>query len=87
MLDASGRPESGFVWGNNYWLGSKAACDTINTPVSLFLSTVNDRLNFKNLTETESTVPVEYRMVYARHYPKFQVDVRIMDRVSICITY
>ncbi|XP_046403423.1 nose resistant to fluoxetine protein 6-like [Ischnura elegans] len=29
MLDASGTPGSGFLWGNNYWLGSFSMCRSL----------------------------------------------------------
>lgn len=89
-MDASGRRGTGFVWGNNFWLGSKKECDIINAPISLYLSQqyAHVRTNYENLTEGESLMPVEYRMVYARHKPKLQIDLRIMDRVSsVCFEF
>lgn len=31
MLDASGSPGNGFIWGNNYWLGSYSQCQWISS--------------------------------------------------------
>lgn len=81
MLDASTAPTTGYVWGNNYWLGSHQSCVLLNQPPKLFLSLVDKRKNYRNLTDTQPLFPVEYRMFYVNHDSKMQLDLYIRNKV------
>lgn len=74
LRDASGRPSSGFVWGNNFWLGSEANCNQLMHPREIPLSSSKTRRMQRNNTAVISKVPVKYRMFYAAHTSPIQFD-------------
>lgn len=81
VLDASGSVASGFVWGNNYWLGSKKACDLVNSPVRVVLSQNLPKNHLKNLTEIQSPFPVDYKLIWAKHRSQWQIDITTFEKV------
>lgn len=81
VLDASGHVASGFVWGNNYWLGSKKACEFINKHAPVVLSYELHKNHFENLTSIESPFPVEYKLVWAKHQSNWQIDISTFEKV------
>lgn len=81
VLDASGYFDSGFTWGNNYWLGSQRACGLVNEPVRIILSDTVPKNHRANLTEIASPMPVVYKVVWAKHNSKWQLDIRTFDKV------
>ncbi|XP_031618020.1 nose resistant to fluoxetine protein 6-like [Contarinia nasturtii] len=89
LLDASGHVAPGFVWGNNFWLGSKKACQFINKRAPVVLSHELHKNHFKNLTYIESPFPVEYKLIWARHSSRWQVDISTFEKtmlhVGICL--
>lgn len=82
MLDASGHVAPGFVWGNNYWLGSQKACTFINKAAPVILSHELHKNHNKNLTYIESPFPVEYKLVWAKHHSQLQVDINTFEKVN-----
>lgn len=83
MLDASGRTEGGYVWGNNFWVGSYRGCVLLNEPRKIHLA-LNDALkNYKNLTDVQSPMPVQYRMFYVNHDSMLQLDIDLFNKVEI----
>lgn len=87
MLDASGQVAPGFVWGNNYWLGSKKACDYINTAAPVKLDHETHKNHFKNLTYIESPFPVEYKLIWAKHQSSWQIDISTFEKVNYNIFF
>lgn len=91
VLDASGSVGSGFVWGNNYWLGSKKACELANSPVSVVLSKDLPKNHVQNLTEIESRLAVEYKLTWAKHRSQWQLDITTFEKVfskkKICFSF
>lgn len=85
VVDASGRAESGFVWGNNYWISSRELCAVINDPIDLGLSDRYNRRNHKDLTLSASPFRVNYQVVYIRHRSIFQLDQKIYDKVAFIL--
>lgn len=81
MLDASGRVTSGFVWGNNYWFGSRKECERVNKPTHVVLSDNLSQNHVKNLTDIESPFPVENKLIWARHQSQWQLDINTFDKV------
>lgn len=81
VLDASGHVAPGFVWGNNYWLGSRKACQFINSRAPVVLSHELRKNHFENLTYIESPFPVEYKLVWAKHHSSWQVDISTFEKV------
>lgn len=65
-LDASGQPESGFLWGNNLWLGSHSQCLDISNRKPFEVSPVN----VKHPDQTPYDYPpfgMAFVMAYMRH--------------------
>lgn len=82
VLDASGHVAPGFIWGNNYWLGSAKACSFVNQRAPVILSHELPKNHFKNLTYIESPFPVEYKLVWAKHRSQWQIDINTFEKVS-----
>lgn len=82
VLDASGHVAPGFIWGNNYWLGSEKQCSFINHRAPVILSHELRKNHFKNLTYIESPFPVEYKLVWAKHRSHWQIDISTFEKVS-----
>lgn len=82
VLDASGHVAPGFVWGNNYWLGSLKACTFVNQAAPVILSHELGKNHFKNLTYIESPFAVEYKLVWAKHQSHLQVDINTFEKVG-----
>lgn len=96
MLDASGRSEPGFIFGNNFWFGSRSQCELMKIPKIVALT---NYLHHENLTSEITNFPIEYRIVHVRHSSELQLNVNTFDRVytnffklfieqiQICFTY
>lgn len=85
VMDASGHVGAGFVWGNNYWLGSELACRRVDSPVRVVLSDRLTKNHISNLTEIASPIPVGYKMVWAKHNSKWQLDINTFDKVGFIL--
>ncbi|GAB0098619.1 nose resistant to fluoxetine protein 6-like [Sergentomyia squamirostris] len=89
LLDASGRIESGFVWGNNFWLGSKSSCARLSRPYPISLSDRYPRNSAPHLTDIAAPIPVIYRIIYVRHSSRLQLDMKILDlsvlHIGLCL--
>lgn len=82
MLDASGQgPATGYVWGNNYWLGSHQACLQLKDPPIIYLAINDRRKSYENLTKVGPPVSVEYRMFYVNHDSTLQLDLDLYNKV------
>lgn len=86
--DASGKSTSGFMWGNNFWLGLERACFLLNNPPKIHLIRSSNRRMLENMTEVASAIPVEYRMFYATHKSTVQFDADLFNKsilhVGLC---
>lgn len=80
-MDMSGRPGAGFIWGNNYWLGSKMACEFLNDPPKIYLTPSKSRRSLENITDISSPIKVSYRMFFANHHSTLQFDADIFNKV------
>lgn len=84
MIDASGFPSSGFIWGNNFLLGSKDACDLINNfdnENQIVLSSRYKHHHTSELLVDKPGFPVNYRIIYAETYSQFQIDMQTYTKV------
>lgn len=81
VMDASGSPSSGFVWGNNYWLGSREHCRLLNEPRRVYLVEIENRISHGDLMEIGPRIPVEYRIFYVNHRSQMQLDLHILNKV------
>lgn len=81
VLDASGIPESGFVLGNNFWLGSSKGCDSARKPHALVISKRFNRHMHEHLMTSIAPFDIDYRVIYASHSSPWQVQVEFyLDR-------
>lgn len=89
MLDASGRSQAGFVWGQNYWTTPRELCDVLENPVQIALSTRYKRINHANLTIERAPFHLEYNIVYLKHNSMYQLEQKIFEKnvlhIGICI--
>lgn len=82
MVDASGRIDAAFVWGNNFWLGSKSSCARLSDPHRARLDDrYEERLTLKNLSDIVPPIRMVYRMTYAHHFSTIQFDPQLLDKV------
>lgn len=88
VQDASGKSTTGFMWGNNFWLGGERACHLLNDPPKISLVKSANRKMVENMTDIGSEVPVEYRMFYASHTSPVQFDADLFNKsvlhVGLC---
>jgi Nose resistant-to-fluoxetine protein, N-terminal domain len=82
VLDASGKPRTGFVWGNNFWLGDERSCYQLNKPRKVSLVSSSRRRMHSHVPSIATKVPVEYRMFYASHTSPIQFDTDLFDYVG-----
>ncbi|XP_034111657.1 nose resistant to fluoxetine protein 6 [Drosophila albomicans] len=85
VLDASGTKPSGFVYGQNYWLGSREACKGVQRPVGITLSKNFDRVMHYGLITQQAPFDMDYRVVYLRHNSPWQVEIKLMSEQIIHI--
>lgn len=70
--DASGRKPLGFFYGNNYFLGSKFMCESLNNPPDIYLAPYKHRFMNLSMLKVKSDIPLEYRMIYLNHTSRLQ---------------
>lgn len=85
VLDASGTKPSGFVYGQNYWLGSREACNGVRQPVGITLSKNFDRVMHYGLITQQAPFEMDYRVIYLRHNSPWQVEIKLMSEQIIHI--
>lgn len=88
-MDASAKPSSGFIWGNNMWIGSRRGCESLNKPLSLTLTNRFSRIMKPNLEREVSEFPVQFLVVHATHYSPWQIEEKFLKEgilhVGICL--
>jgi Nose resistant-to-fluoxetine protein, N-terminal domain len=89
VLDSSGQAGSGFLLGNNHWLGSTKGCESVKAPLYITLSDRFDRLMKPDLIHEVAPFEMEYRVVYAKHYSPWQVEIKFMTEnllhIGLCL--
>ncbi|EDW34984.1 GL20075 [Drosophila persimilis] len=89
VLDASGTKPSGFVFGQNYWLGSRAACEGVQRPVGITLSRNYERVMHYSILTQSAPFDMDYRMIYLRHSSPWQVEIKLMSEqilhIGLCL--
>ncbi|EDW58243.1 nose resistant to fluoxetine protein 6 [Drosophila virilis] len=85
VLDASGTKPSGFIYGQNYWLGSREACKGVQRPVGITLSKNFERVMHHGLITQQSPFDMDYRVIYLRHNSPWQVEIKLMSEQIIHI--
>lgn len=80
VQDVSGKMSSGFLWGNNFWLGLRDSCGLLNKPPKIHVrETPQNQRMMKNVTDIASEIEVEYRIFYVNHSSIIQFDTGIYD--------
>lgn len=79
VFDTSGRPSVGFTNGNNFWLGRELACNMINAPRKIPMTTTENRRMLPDFIDAASTIAVKYRMFYANHTSNIQFDTEMFS--------
>lgn len=69
VLDASAKPASSFLLGNNFWFGSKSQCSYVNDEIVVSLS---DKARNSDLFQAVSPFEVEMKYVHAQHNSPLQ---------------
>lgn len=85
MLDSSGHPSSGFMLGNNHWLGSQKGCNAVQRPLYITMSDRYKRIMKENLISTKAPFQINYNMVYAKHTSEWQVEIKFMTELLLHI--
>lgn len=85
VLDSSGKSSTGFINGNNFWLGAESVCDLLNSPIEVPLpSSVTRRMSSLEVS-VRSKVPVDYRIIFASHSSHVQFHSEIFNFVGLHI--
>jgi hypothetical protein len=83
VLDSSATITSGFILGNNHWIGSQKGCESAQQPLSLAMSDRYHRIMLPDLIQSVAPFNLEYRLVYARHHSKWQIDFKVLAEVRL----
>ncbi|XP_015175156.1 PREDICTED: nose resistant to fluoxetine protein 6 isoform X2 [Polistes dominula] len=77
VIDASGKPMSGFIYGNNYWLGSRSQCEDANNKNPFLLSKTELRNNsrYRRIEDEFPPYKVKYFVANFRHNSTLQYHV------------
>ncbi|XP_076549288.1 uncharacterized protein LOC117610687 [Osmia lignaria lignaria] len=84
MLDASGQPTSGFISGNNFWMGSRQQCKYLSEKIPYALSKNKMKNNsiYRNPNEEFPPFQLNFFSVQAHHNGTMQYHVPLpMDDV------
>ncbi|XP_033155765.1 nose resistant to fluoxetine protein 6 [Drosophila mauritiana] len=89
VLDASGTKPSGFVFGQNYWLGSRDGCEGVRRPVGITLSRNYERVMHYSILTQSAPFGMDYRVIYMRHRSPWQVEIKVMSEqvlhIGLCL--
>lgn len=86
VLDSSARIEPGFIFGNNFWLGSIKECEGLKKPHSVTLSQRFHRHMKSNLVDSIAPINLEYMVVYAKHDSPWQIQTEFL-LTRVCCQY
>ncbi|XP_043475080.1 nose resistant to fluoxetine protein 6-like [Leptopilina heterotoma] len=87
MLDSSGEPRPGFIYGNNYWLGIRSQCYDSTNKSPMILSErikLNNSL-FRNVKEEFPPFDVHYFVAYFTHNSTLQYHVTLPNENIITL--
>lgn len=89
VLDASAQFGSGFLLGNNHWLGSRKGCESARTPFHVTLSDRFERLMKPGIMYDLAPFDVDYRIVYAKHNSPWQIEIKFhtenLLHIGVCL--
>ncbi|XP_043488912.1 uncharacterized protein LOC122515577 [Polistes fuscatus] len=84
VIDASGEPVSGFIYGSNYWLGSRSQCEDAKNGDLLVLSKESLRNNsrYRNIKEEFPPFEVKFYVANFRHNSTIQYYIPLPKQAS-----
>uniref|UniRef100_A0A1A9ZAU2 Nose resistant-to-fluoxetine protein N-terminal domain-containing protein n=1 Tax=Glossina pallidipes TaxID=7398 RepID=A0A1A9ZAU2_GLOPL len=89
VLDASGTKPPGFVFGQNFWLGSREGCGAVRRPLGITLSANFPRIMHNTLISETAPFEVDYRVIYLKHNSPWQVELKVMSEqivhIGLCL--
>ncbi|XP_034936929.1 nose resistant to fluoxetine protein 6-like [Chelonus insularis] len=87
ILDANGKPSSGFIYGNKFWLGQKTQCSDLgnNKPLELIPSFLKNNSLYRNIDEEFPPYEINYFIARFRHNSTIQYHVRMPDEDIITL--
>ena len=92
VLDSSGEKKSGFMIGNNNWIGSREQCYYTNNIIPITINKQPGRFNrtmkpdlFHNIAPFQMT----FKIVHAQHYSPLQVQYKVTKEnilnIGLCV--
>ncbi|KAG5322560.1 NRF6 protein, partial [Pseudoatta argentina] len=86
-LDSSGELKSGFLYGNNFWLGSRSQCfDIMNrTPFEFAKRHIVNNTRYRNLQNEFPPFQLNYFVAYLRHNSTLQYHINIPNEDLITL--
>ncbi|XP_067204228.1 nose resistant to fluoxetine protein 6-like [Linepithema humile] len=87
MLDSSGEPKSGFLYGNNYWLGSRSQCyDTMNRyPWELSKQYLLNNSLYRDPQKEYPPFKINYFVAHFKHNSTLQYHVNLPNEDLIVL--
>ncbi|GAB0090979.1 hypothetical protein DMENIID0001_057670 [Sergentomyia squamirostris] len=73
VIDASGSVPEAFIWGSNFWLGSRQECNSLVDPIDL---TLTDALITDHLIYAQAPFTFDYRVVFINISTALQIDAK-----------
>nr|XP_050859870.1 nose resistant to fluoxetine protein 6-like isoform X1 [Vespula vulgaris]XP_050859871.1 nose resistant to fluoxetine protein 6-like isoform X1 [Vespula vulgaris]XP_050859872.1 nose resistant to fluoxetine protein 6-like isoform X1 [Vespula vulgaris]XP_050859873.1 nose resistant to fluoxetine protein 6-like isoform X1 [Vespula vulgaris]XP_050859874.1 nose resistant to fluoxetine protein 6-like isoform X1 [Vespula vulgaris]XP_050859875.1 nose resistant to fluoxetine protein 6-like isoform X1 len=79
VMDSSGIPKPGFVYGNNYWFGIQSQCKDVNNrdPLILVEKEIMNNSKYRHVEDEFPPYEVKYFVAYFRHNSTLQYHVRL----------
>lgn len=86
VMDSSGVPKPGFVYGNNYWFGIQSQCKDMNNrdPLILIEKEIMNNSKYRHVEDEFPPYEVKYFVAYFKHNSTLQYHVRLPNEVSTC---
>uniref|UniRef100_A0ABM1JBE7 Uncharacterized protein LOC107073609 n=1 Tax=Polistes dominula TaxID=743375 RepID=A0ABM1JBE7_POLDO len=86
VIDASGRPTSGFIYGNNYWFGSKDQCEDVENrnPLSLSKEVLQNNSKYRPIEDEFPPFEVKYFVANIRHNSTMQYHI-VVDNEDLIV--
>ncbi|XP_024888813.1 nose resistant to fluoxetine protein 6-like [Temnothorax curvispinosus] len=87
VLDSSGGFKPGFLYGNNYWLGSRSQClDTMNkAPLQISQHKILNNTHYRDPRKEFPPFQINYFVAYLRHNSTIQYHVNMFDEDVITL--
>ncbi|XP_039315231.1 nose resistant to fluoxetine protein 6-like [Solenopsis invicta] len=88
ILDSSGGFKPGFLYGNNYWLGSRSQClDTMNRSLSMSSRIILNNMQYRDLQKEFPPFDINYFVAHFRYNSTFQYHIRMFTEDVITLGF